>query len=99
MAMMHSVIIAAPLLIAAIVMAVRFVGCGLATSGLEASASYSGTVSGTGGLVSFWQLDDTSGTTAVDSADSNNGTYQGGFAPGANGLLNSGASDSGKKAT
>jgi hypothetical protein len=99
MAMVDSVIIAAPLLIAAIVMAVRFVGCGLATSGLEASSSYSGTVSGTGGLVSFWQLDDTSGTTAVDSADSNNGKYQGGFAPGANGLLDSSASDSGNKAT
>ena len=96
--MMDSVIIAAPLLIAAIVMAVRFVGCGLATSGIEASASYSGTVSGTGGLVSFWQLDDTSGTTAVDSKDSNNGTYQGGFTLGANGLLDSSASDSGNKA-
>src|ERR1700722_6292786 len=96
--MISPVLIAAPLLIAAIVMAVRFVGCGLATSGLEASSSYSGTVSGTAGLVSFWQLDDTSGTTAVDSADSNNGTYQGGFAPGANGLLDSSASDSGNKA-
>ena len=96
--MISPVLIAAPLLIAAIVMAVRFVGCGLATGGLEASSSYSGTVSGTGGLVSFWQLDDTSGTTAVDSADSNNGKYQGGFAPGANGLLDSSASDSGNKA-
>jgi hypothetical protein len=96
--MISPVLIAAPLLIAAIVMAVRFVGCGLSTSGLEVNSSYSGTVSGTGGLVSFWQLDDTSGTTAVDSADSNNGTYQGGFTLGANGLLNSGASDSGNKA-
>jgi Concanavalin A-like lectin/glucanases superfamily len=96
--MISPVLIAAPLLIAAIVMAVRFVGCGLATGGLEAGSSYSGTVSGTGGLVSFWQLDDTSGTTAVDSADSNNGKYQGGFAPGANGLLDSSASDSGNKA-
>jgi hypothetical protein len=96
--MISPVLIAAPLLIAAIVMAVRFVGCGLATSGLEVNSSYSGTVSGTGGLVSFWQLDDTSGTTAVDSEDSNNGTYQGGFTLGANGLLNSGASDSGNKA-
>ena len=96
--MISPVLIAAPLLIAAIVMAARFVGCGLSTEGLEAAASYSSTVSGTAGLVSFWQLDDTSGTTAVDSADSNNGTYQGGFALGANGLLDSSASDSGNKA-
>jgi hypothetical protein len=98
MAMMDSVIIAAPLLIAAIVMAVRFVGCGLATSGIEASASYSGTVQGVGGLQSFWQLNDSSGTTAVDSKDSNNGTYEGGFTLGANGLLDSSASDSGNNA-
>jgi hypothetical protein len=98
MAMMDSVIIAAPLLIAAIVMAFRFVGCGLDTSGIEASASYSGTVQGAGGLQSFWQLNDSSGTTAVDSKDSNNGTYEGGFTLGANGLLDSSASDSGNKA-
>ena len=102
--MMDSVIIAAPLLIAAVVMAVRFVGCGLSTEGLEAASSYSGTVLsmvGTGptqGLVSFWQLDDTSGTKALDSADSHHGTYQGGFTLGAVGLLDSGASDSGNKA-
>lgn len=98
--MTGSVIIAAPLLIAAIVAAVRFVGCGLDTSGLEVSASYSGTVSGTSGLESFWQLADTSTSppTAHDSADSNDGTYQGGFTLGVNGLLNSSASDSGNKA-
>jgi hypothetical protein len=99
MAMMDSVIIAAPLLIAAIVLAFRFVGCGLDTSGIEASASYSGTVQGAGGLQSFWQLNDSSGTTAVDSKDSNNGTFEGGFTLGANGLLDSSASDSGNKAT
>ena len=43
--MMDSVIIAAPLLIAAMVMAVPFVGCGLDTSGIP--ASYSGTVEAT----------------------------------------------------
>lgn len=29
--------------------------------------------------VSYWQLNETSGTTATDSSDSNNGTYTGGF--------------------
>jgi hypothetical protein len=58
MAMMDSVIIAAPLLIAALVMAVRFVGCGLDTSGTGVPESYSGTVSATSGLQGFWQLND-----------------------------------------
>jgi hypothetical protein len=92
--MTSSVIIAAPLLIAAIVMAVRFVGCGLPTNGLLANSSYSGTVSGTAGLVSFWQLNEPSGTTAVDSADGNNGTYEGGVTLHVGGLVSSDASDS-----
>jgi hypothetical protein len=79
MAMMDSVIIAAPLLIAALVMAVRFVGCGLSISGILSYQSYQSTVKGTAGLVSFWKLNDTttSPPTAVDSEDSNNGTYEG----------------------
>jgi hypothetical protein len=98
MAMMDSVIVAAPLLIAALVMAVRFVGCSLDTSGIP--ASYSATVSETMGLVGFWQLSDAAGsTTAVDSVGpgpngTDPGTYQPGATPGANGLVCSNATDS-----
>ena len=95
--MMDSVVIAAPLLIAAIVMAVRFVGCGLDTSGIP--ESYSGTVSGTTGLQGFWQLNDPSGsTTAADSVGgapngTEPGTYQPGSTPGVTGLVCSNATD------
>jgi hypothetical protein len=94
MAMMHSVIIAAPLLIAAIVMAVRFVGCGLDTMGTGAPESYSGTVSQTLGIQGFWQLNDASGsTTAGDSVHNVNGTYHPGAHPGVTGLVCSNATD------
>jgi Concanavalin A-like lectin/glucanases superfamily len=94
MAMMNSVIIAAPLLIAALVMAFRFVGCGLSTMGLG-GASYGGTVGETTGLVGFWQLGDAAGsTTAADSlSGAPNGTYHPGAKPGVTGLVCSAAAD------
>ena len=81
--MTGSVIFAAPLLIAAIVMAVRFVGCRFQTEGIPPSPqSYSDTVTNqTPGLVSFWPLDEeasqTGTTNAKDHRDSNDGTYEG----------------------
>ena len=36
-------------------------------------------VPGTNGLIGHWRLDETSGTTATDSAGSNNGSMQGGL--------------------
>ena len=93
--MTGSVIIAAPLLIAAMVMAVRFVGCGLSTMGTGAPESYSGTVSATTGLQGFWQLNDPSGsTTAADSVGgAPSGTYHAGAHPGVAGLVCSDATD------
>jgi Concanavalin A-like lectin/glucanases superfamily len=93
MAMMDSVVISAPLVIAAIVMAVRFVGCGLDASGIP--QSYSGTVAETTGLQGFWQLNEPSGsTTAADSvSNAPNGTYQPGTHPGVPGLVCSNATD------
>jgi Concanavalin A-like lectin/glucanases superfamily len=93
MAIMDSVIIAAPLLIAAIVMAVRFVGCGLDASGIP--QSYSGTVAETTGIQGFWQLNEPSGSnTAADSiSNAPNGTYQPGANPGVPGLVCSNATD------
>ena len=92
--MMDSVIVAAPLLIAAMVMAFRFVGCGLSTMGLG-GASYGGTVGETTGLVGFWQLGDAAGsTTAADSVSgAPNGTYHPGAKPGVTGLVCSSAAD------
>jgi hypothetical protein len=94
MAMVDSVIVAAPLLIAALLMAFRFVGCGLDSAGIP--ASYSGTVSETAGLVGFWRLNDAPGsTTAADSVSgAPNGTYHSGASPGATSLVCSYATDS-----
>ncbi len=74
---MHApIIVAAPLLIAAVVMAVRFVGCSLDESGTESPQPYSTAILPTAHLVSFWRLNETSGTKAADSSDGNNGKYQ-----------------------
>lgn len=83
---MHDTIIfAAPLLIGAIVLTLRFVGCGFhAGSG---PANYSDVVLGTAGVVSFWRLNEQSGTTATDSQDGNSGTYENGVTLGGPSLL------------
>ncbi len=49
--------------------------------------SYATTVLGTSGLVSYWRLGESSGTTAVDSKDSNDGTFNGGFTLGKLGAI------------
>jgi hypothetical protein len=91
--MTGSVIIAAPLLIAAIVMVFRFVGCGFSASGIPANTAYSTTVLDTPNLVSFWRLNEQSGTTAADSKDGNNGGYEGAVTLGAPGLVSSDSED------
>ena len=90
--MMNSVLIAAPLLIAAIVMAVRFVGCGLATGGHRRPVVVQRHgVGQRGAYRAFWQLNDTSGsTTAVDSATTRTtGRIRVGSRPALTGLVSS----------
>ena len=53
-------------------------------------AGYAGTVMGDG-PVSFWRLDESSGTTLIDAWGLNNGTYSGAFTLGTNGLINGSA--------
>ena len=92
--MTYQVIIAAPLLIAAILMAVRFVGCTQDFDQFDSGSppySYSDVVSKTDGLVSFWQLNDQSPPTAVDNQDGNNGTYQPGVSTHIAGLVSANA--------
>jgi hypothetical protein len=92
--MTYPLIIAAPLLIAAILMAVRFVGCTQDFDQFDTSSSpssYTDTVSKTDGLVSFWQLNDKSPPTAVDSKDGNNGTYEAGVTTHVPGLVSANA--------
>jgi hypothetical protein len=90
--MTYPVIIAAPLLIAAILMAVRFVGCTQDFDQFDPQASsYSDAVSSTDGLVSFWQLNDESPPTAVDIQDGNNGTYESGVTTHLAGLVSANA--------
>jgi hypothetical protein len=74
---MHDgILFGAPLLIGAIVLAVRFVGCSFQAGAAE--TNYSGVVDGTPGIVSFWRLNEQTGTEANDSVDGNAGTYNGG---------------------
>jgi hypothetical protein len=90
--MTYPVIIAAPLLIAAILMAVRFVGCTQDFDQFDPQqSSYTDTVSSTDGLVSFWQLNDESPPTAVDIQDGNNGTYESGVTTHLAGLVSANA--------
>ncbi len=58
-----------------------------AFEGTTPSGSYASTVLGTSGLLSYWRLGESSGSTAVDSKDSNNGTYTGGFTLGKPGAI------------
>lgn len=84
---MHvALIFAAPLLIGAIVLTFRFVGCSFQPG--SAVQDYSDIVLNTQGLVSFWRLNEQSGTAAADSKDSNPGTYQGGVTLGGTSLVN-----------
>lgn len=91
--MTDPLIIAAPLLVGAVVMAVRFVGCSFSGHALT-HVDYSGTVLGTANLVSFWELSEQSGSLAADSEDGNNGTYQGGVALHVPGLVSPSSLDS-----
>lgn len=81
------IIIAAPLLIAAVTLSLAFAGCSLDESGL-AALNYTTSVSGTATLVSYWRLDEAMGATvAADSKDGNAGKYNGGVTLGVTGLL------------
>jgi hypothetical protein len=55
------------------------------------NAAYSAIVLTESSLVSYWQLNETTGTTATDSADSNPGTYTGGFTLNQTGMGSTGA--------
>jgi hypothetical protein len=80
-----AVIFAAPLLIAAMLTAVRFVGCTLDADPIP--SSYSGVVADTDGVVSLWRLDDAAPPTAVDHVGNHDGTYQGGVVNHVKGLV------------
>ena len=86
--MTYPLIVAAPLLIAAVVMAVRFVGCTFHHGSAAAPTSYNDLVlHDTAHLVSYWELNEASGPAAGDSGDSNGGTYQGGVSLGVASLV------------
>lgn len=93
---MHDwIILAAPLLIAALVLTLGFVGCSFhegaaATPPTPMPNQYRDTILATSTLVSYWRLDEAPGATmAADSKDANNGTYHGGVTLGVPGLLHS----------
>ena len=58
-----------------------------ATCPVDSGSAYAATITGTAGLVSYWRLGESSGTSACDSYGANTGTYQGGFTLGAAGAI------------
>jgi hypothetical protein len=77
--MTASLVVLLPLALLAIVALACFVGCGLSTTGTKQITDYQqyqNTVTTTNGLVAYWPLNDTSGTTAVDLGPNHfDGTY------------------------
>lgn len=91
---MHNwIILAAPLLIAALVIAFGFAGCNFQPGQVAAPPTvtpnqYRDAVLNSPDLVSYWRLDETPpATVAADSKDNNNGAYHGGVTLGVPGLL------------
>jgi hypothetical protein len=62
-------------------------GASAATCSGSTGSAYSGAITGTAGLVSYWRLGEASGTSACDSWGSNAGTYQGGYTLGRVGAI------------
>ena len=71
-------------------------GNSFAAASSFAACDYPGTVQATSGLVSYWRLGETSGTTAADGKGSNTGTYTNGVTLGSTGAI---AGDTNKSAT
>ena len=92
--MSHWVLLAAPLALASFVLLFAFVGCQLDSEGTQHGEpepeprTYDAAVLATEGISSYWRLGEPAGdTTAADSKDGNNGTYEGGFTLGEPGAL------------
>lgn len=77
---MHDwLILGIPLLVAALVLALGFVGCGLDVEGTGAPDLYQTSIFSNPHLVSYWRLDESAGATAAaDDKGANAGTYVGG---------------------
>src|ERR671933_1638258 len=72
---------------AALVLSALPASASAATCDVDTSSAYGNAVRSTSGLVSYWRLGESSGTSACDSYGSNAGSYQGGFALGRAGAL------------
>ena len=84
--MTHWILFAAPLIIASLVLVLGFVGCFIDSTGLGSATPYQHAINTHPNCISHWSLGETSGTTAVDSKDGNDGTYTGGVTLGQPGL-------------
>ena len=62
-------------------------GASAATCPVDGGSAYANAVRSTSGLVSYWRLGESSGTSACDSYGANAGTYQGAFSLGRVGAL------------
>jgi concanavalin A-like lectin/glucanase superfamily protein/calcineurin-like phosphoesterase family protein len=74
-------------LVAATLALIGPASAGAATCTGSTGTPYSSLVTGTAGLVSYWRLGDTAGTSACDSWGSNAGTYTGGYTLGSVGAI------------
>ena len=85
------ILLAAPLVVASLVLVLGFVGCFLDSIGEHQpdapEITYTDKVAAHPNLVGYWRLGEASGTTAVDSKGGNDGTYVGGVMLGSPGLV------------
>jgi acid phosphatase type 7 len=75
------------LLAAAVGLGAADVGAASETACSPRQSTYSGVISSTPGLVGYWRLGESSGTTACDFTGKDNGTYMGGFTLGVPGAI------------
>jgi hypothetical protein len=84
--MSHWILLAAPFLIAAVVLALAFTGCDFEIEGVD--IGYPGLITSNQSVVSYWEMDEIPGVTvAVDSMHRNDGAYKGAVRLGIPGLL------------
>jgi RHS repeat-associated protein len=76
-----------PTAVGAGILLAPFSGGASAAGSCSTSSPYASAVSGTSGLISYWRLDDSTGTSACDAKGTNVGTYSGGFTLGQAGAL------------
>src|SRR5207248_6422076 len=75
------------LAVAAVLLLAQPSGASAATCPVDTGSAYAASITATAGLVSYWRLGESAGTSACDSYGANAGAYQGGYTLGAVGAI------------